>query len=157
VPVEIAPYRREHGDAFRSLVVSTLAEFGFREDPQIDGDLAAPDEHYDAVWVVLDEGAVVGSVAVRRDGADAAELKRMYLRPDVRGHGLGRALLERAVAWAREQNLAAVRLDTSEDMVTARRLYESAGFRRTGTRTESGPVDCRCELLYELDLRASDA
>jgi hypothetical protein len=40
-------------------------------------------------------------------------------------------------------------------MMAAQRLYESAGFARTGTRTETGAQGSRCEVLYKLDLEAS--
>lgn len=46
----------------------------------------------------------------------------------------------------------AVVLDTSEAMTAARALYESAGFVRTGTRTETGVHDSPCEILYRLEL-----
>jgi putative acetyltransferase len=151
--VEITPFRPEHARGFRDLVVSTLAEFGFREDPEIDADLADPKGHYDAVWVALDaDDAVVASVAMRRLDAKAVELKRMYVRPEARGRGLGRRLLDTALTWAREQRAQRVVLDTTEEMQAARHLYEQAGFRSTGTRTERGAIDARCEILYALDL-----
>jgi ribosomal protein S18 acetylase RimI-like enzyme len=43
-------------------------------------------------------------------------------------------------------------LDTSTAMTAAQHLYKSAGFARTGTRTETGAHDSRCEVLYKLDL-----
>jgi putative acetyltransferase len=151
--VEITPFRPEHARGFRDLVVSTLAEFGFNEDPEIDADLADPQGHYDAVWIAVDkDNSVVASVAMRRLDAEAVELKRMYVRPEARGKGLGRRLLDTALTWAREQRAERVVLDTTEEMQAARHLYERAGFRRTGARTERGPVDARCEILYALDL-----
>jgi GNAT superfamily N-acetyltransferase len=150
--VEIVPFGPEHAAGFRELVGSVLAEFGFHEDPEIDRDLADPAAHYDAVWVVLAETDVVGSVAMRRAGEGEAELKRMYVRPGLRGHGLGRRLLDVALEWARSEGMGRVVLDTTEDMRAARRLYERAGFRRTGSRVERGAIDTRCEILYALDL-----
>jgi GNAT superfamily N-acetyltransferase len=77
------------------------------------------------------------------------ELKRMYLRPDSRGRGLGRQLLGVALDWAREHRLRTVRLDTSERMEAAQRLYEAHGFERVpGTAPRQG----QCRLLYELRL-----
>ncbi len=150
--MEITRFRPEHGHGFRALVASVLPEFGFHEDPEIDRDLADPAAHYDAVWVALDEGEVVGSVAMRHVGDGAVELKRMYIRLDLRGRGLGRRLLEVAMEWARSQGARRVVLDTTEDMHAARRLYESAGFRRTGSRVERGAIDSRCEILYSLEI-----
>jgi GNAT superfamily N-acetyltransferase len=73
----------------------------------------------------------------------------MYLRPDVRGHGLGKQLLGVALEWARAHGKAAVQLDTSERMVAAQRLYEAHGFRRV---SGSAPRQGQCRLLYELRL-----
>jgi GNAT superfamily N-acetyltransferase len=151
--VEVVPFRAEHAAGFRALVASILPEFGFREDPEIDADLADPQAHYDAVWVVLEGGDVVGSVAMRRVDEDAAELKRMYVRNDSRRRGLGRRLLQVALEWAQAEGVARVVLDTTEGMDAARRLYESVGFRKTGSRIERGAVDSRCEILYALELR----
>ena len=148
----IAPMRQEDVGAFHALVVAVLAEFGMREDPVLDADLQAPLQAYDAVWVAVHEGEVVGSVALRRSGDDAYYLKRMYVRPDRRGTGLGRTLLDTALVHARGNGARAVHLDTHSDMHAAQRLYERAGFRRTGSRTEEGPADSRCEVLYTLQL-----
>ena len=141
-----------HAAGFRELVASTLGEFGFSEDAVIDRDLLDPLEHYDAVWIVEEDGRVVGSAAVREAGEAEAELKRMYLAPELRGRGLGRRLLELVIEWARERGLVAVTLDTTAEMRAARSLYESAGFQAYGNRTEVGERDRRCEILYRLDL-----
>ena len=153
----IVAFERAHAAGFRELVVQSLAEYGFEEDPVLDADLADPTRHYDAVWVVADERRVVGSVAMRLLAVQEAELKRMYVLPTHRGRGLGRLLLEHALDWAATRGVRAVRLDTSVEMVAARRLYESAGFRRTGERIESGAFDRRRELLYALELPARRA
>jgi GNAT superfamily N-acetyltransferase len=129
-----------------------MRELGFEADPNLEADLADPPGFYDAVWVALDDGAVVGGVAMRRLDDGEAELKRMYLLPGYRGQGLGRGLLGLALDWAHSQHLSAVRLDTGSAMLDTQRFYESAGFRRFGTRTEVGARDQRCEVLYKLDL-----
>jgi ribosomal protein S18 acetylase RimI-like enzyme len=149
----IVPFHSRHGPGFRSLVVATLTEFGFQEDPLIDRDLQDPPGHYDAVWIAEEDGRVIGSVAMRLLAPNEAELKRMYLTPDRRGRGLGRRLLELALDWAQERDVSTVRLDTAQEMKAAQGLYESVGFTRTGTRTEVGERDSRCEILYALDLR----
>ncbi len=133
--------------------MSVLEEFGFEEDPLIDADLEAPEQTYDAIWLVVDGDSVEGSAAVRLIAGGRAELKRMYLAPGRRGQGLGRRLLAQAVAWAREQRVEALLLDTAAQMTAAQRLYEAAGFRRSGERIETGERERRHELLYVLDLR----
>jgi putative acetyltransferase len=101
------------------------------------------------LWIALDDANVVGSVALRDLGDSAVELKRMYLRQDQRGRGLGKQLLGVALDWARDHGMRAVRLDTSERMLAAQRLYEAHGFERV---PGEAPRQGQCRLLYELRL-----
>ena len=80
-------------------------------------------------------------------GALDAHLEELYVVPDRRGHGLGRALLEAAMEHARERGAARIDLGTSEDDTAALALYESAQF----TNREGGPQGPRM-LYYERDL-----
>ena len=80
-------------------------------------------------------------------GALDAYLEELYVVPERRGNGLGRALLEAAMAHSRERGAAHIDLGTSEDDTAARRLYESAGF----TNREGAPDGPRM-LYYERDL-----
>jgi GNAT superfamily N-acetyltransferase len=145
----IVPFEAAYAAGFRSLVCDTLREFGFEPDPEFDADLDEPARAYTAVWVVVRNDAVVGSVALRDLGQGAVELKRMYLRPTERGRGLGKRLLEIALEWARSHGVRVVRLDTSERMVAAQRLYEAQGFVRV---PGDAPRQGQCRLLYELRL-----
>jgi molybdenum cofactor guanylyltransferase len=147
--VRILPFRAEHVDGFRALVADTLREYGFEPDPRLDPDLADPGSVYEAFWVAVMHEEVVGSVALRRIGPRAVELKRMYLRPRLRGRGVGRKLLQTALAWAREHAVERIALDTSERMEAAQHLYEAHGFVRVDG---DAPRQGQPRLLYELRL-----
>jgi GNAT superfamily N-acetyltransferase len=58
-----------------------------------------------------------------------AEVKRMYVRPQARNKGLGRALLNRLLEEARRVGYERIRLDSARFMTEAHQLYRSAGFR----------------------------
>jgi putative acetyltransferase len=88
------------------------------------------------------EGA--GCVAIARrvleDKMDAAEMKRLWVEPRFRGHGLGRRLVGSAIDWARAHACSAVVLDTvNEAMPEAAQLYRSFGFEEI-TRFNENPV-----------------
>jgi putative acetyltransferase len=93
------------------------------------GEYAAP---RGALLVARGDGRIAGCCAMRPlDSADypnAAEMKRLYVRPGFRGTGLGRRLAEAALDAARQRGYACVLLDTLSDMEAARALYEDLGF-----------------------------
>ena len=66
---------------------------------------------------------------VRELGPDVGELKRMYVAQEVRGQGVGRALLERLEAEARTLGLARLVLETGTRQLEALALYRRAGFK----------------------------
>ena len=58
-----------------------------------------------------------------------AEVKRMWVDTSVRGMGLGRRLLERLEAIARERGIGILRLETNDSLQEAQALYRSCGYR----------------------------
>src|SRR5690348_12047166 len=81
-----------------------------------------------ALLIARIEGEAVGCVALRSLDRDTVEMKRLYVRPRARGAGLGRKLIEAAIAIARKGEYSELRLDTLATMNEARALYRSLGF-----------------------------
>jgi putative acetyltransferase len=63
---------------------------------------------------------------------DLGEVKRMYVRPSARGHGVAGAILARLESEARARHIARLTLETGDIRHAAMRLYERHGFRRCG-------------------------
>ena len=93
------------------------------------GEYAEPRGALLLAWV---DGALAGCCALRpldtSDYTNAAEMKRLYVRPAFRGLGLGRQLSECILDAARQAGYSCVLLDTLDDMESARALYEDLGF-----------------------------
>jgi putative acetyltransferase len=76
------------------------------------------------------DGRPLGCGALRRLEPGAAELKRMYVRPAARGHGVGRELLLALEGEAGRLGFRVLRLETGVAQPEAAALYERAGYRR---------------------------
>ena len=95
-------------------------------------DFAAPISDEAATFIVVIDGALVGCVhASREPGSTEGYVDYLVVRGDRRGTGLGRALLQHALAWAFAQpTVTNVALTVVAGNNAAMSLYESAGFRR---------------------------
>jgi ribosomal protein S18 acetylase RimI-like enzyme len=71
----------------------------------------------------------------------------LYVVPGERGHGLGRALMNAAIELARAEGADYMELNTGEDDVAARALYESLGF-----SNREGKADGSVQYYYEREL-----
>jgi GNAT superfamily N-acetyltransferase len=102
------------------------------------------------IWLAAGGDEGVGCVALRPLEDDAAEVKRMFVHPDWRGRGVGRALIGALLDGARTRGYGVVRLGTLDDMAAARALYQSLGFTPIDRYRPDELVHTR---FYELTLR----
>jgi len=100
------------------------------------------------------EGAkrIVGSVAIVAVSEDQAQLRWLLLAPEVRGLGLGRRLVEEALAFSRSARYKSVFLWTVRGLLAATSLYESLGFEETGEKTSEIWGSTVTEVRYDLRL-----
>ena len=125
-PSEIGAARQ----LFEEYAASLELDLGFQgfatELVSLPGDYAPP---RGALLLAVEGEAVVGCVGLRPfEWPRIGELKRLYVRPQGRGRGLGLRLSLEALREARDAGYQRVRLDTLPSMVSAQRLYESLGF-----------------------------
>lgn len=123
-------YHEEFGYsvAFESYVAQSIGPFA-----------AGYDAARDHLWIAERAGAPVGAIAIQHDAARPgfAKLRWYFLEPSARGLGLGKRLLNTALAFARQAGYSHVYLHTVDDLHEARRQYEKAGFTLSHTETEA--------------------
>lgn len=150
----IRPATAADGPAARAVVFPVLEAYGLKPEPDgTDADLFDLDGAYlacgGAFFVVVDgAGLVVGTCGLKPIAEGTVELRKMYLSPAARGRGLGRRLLEHAIAEAKARGFRRMELETASPLVEAISLYRSGGF-----SPRCGAVETkRCDQAFFLDL-----
>jgi len=99
--------------------------------------------------LAVDETIGAGCACMRTIGPNTAELKRMYVCPDQRRKGIGRALVQALIAETREAGYTKLRLDSARFMIEAHTLYRSMGFQEIDQYPESEiPADFRKYWIF---------
>jgi ribosomal protein S18 acetylase RimI-like enzyme len=87
---------------------------------------------YSRLGLLLVEEQPAGCVALRPLDDTRGEFKRLYVRPQYRGRGIGQVLLDWIIGQARAAGYTELVADTMPQMATALAMYERAGFEKTG-------------------------
>lgn len=136
-------YAREYGfdPTFEAYVAGPLADFVLRASPR------------ERIWLAEQDGRIVGCVAIVAEETDGttAQLRWFLVDPALRGMGLGRRLLEEAVAFSRAAGYERIVLWTVSALHAAARLYQAAGFRKTESRPGVRWGVAVVEEKYELE------
>ncbi|HEX7677387.1 MAG TPA: GNAT family N-acetyltransferase [Thermoanaerobaculia bacterium] len=113
----------------RALITEYATSLGIDLSFQnLDHELATLDGFYEQILVARDDQNAAGCVALRRIDDEICEMKRLYVRPEFRGHDLGRRLADHIIEEARQRGYKRMRLDTLPTMTAAIPLYRSLGF-----------------------------
>jgi putative acetyltransferase len=150
------PVRDDDAQDLFGLLALCFADYpGCFVDPHEDlPDLRAPArvfaEKGGAFWVVEDErGRVAACIAIDFPEPDAAELHRLYVRPDLRRQGTARRLVAEAEAAAQARGVSRILLWSDTRFANAHRLYESLGYRNMASPRTLADVSNTTEHLFE--------
>jgi putative acetyltransferase len=125
-PTQIAHARDLFLEYAQSLGFSLCFQDFDKELAGLPGDYAPPEGR---LLLAECDGQLAACVALHKLDPGTCEMKRLYLRPQFRGRGLGRALAERIIAEARQIGYQRMRLDTVEPvMKDAVAMYRRLGF-----------------------------
>jgi len=125
--LQIAAIRELFLEYAQSLGFSLCFQSFDQELASLPGDYAPPNGR---LLLAISKGNPAGCVALHKLEQDICEMKRLYVRSQYRGKGLGRELAERVIAEARQLGYKKLRLDTVEPvMKTAVAMYRQLGFR----------------------------
>lgn len=127
-------YEDEDQKEVYDLHIAGLKSAGtFTEDPEarmeLDKDFSRIKQEYIDFPLALINGKIVGMGAIKNIDENTAEIKRMRVKPELQGQGIGKMILDKLIAKAKELGYKKLILDVAEQQEVARHLYESRGFK----------------------------
>ena len=145
-PVQISQARELFLEYAKSLGFSLCFQNFDQELADLPGQYVPPEGR---LLLAECDGQLAGCIALHKLSDGICEMKRLYLRPQFRGRGLGRVLVDRIMGEARQIGYERMRLDTVEPvMKDAVAMYRKIGFRETAPYcTNPMPGTLYMELL----------
>ena len=159
--INIRPIRQRDNPVLAKIIRDTLTEFKANHPGTVYFD-ASTDHLYELFrtpqsfyYVAEIDGNVVGGVGIFPTAGlpeFTCELVKMYLLPSARGKGLGKLLIEKALAFAKEAGLRQVYIETMPELRQAMKVYEKFGFGYLDKQLgSSGHFGCEIWMLKSLD------
>ncbi|MFO0590709.1 MAG: GNAT family N-acetyltransferase [Polyangiaceae bacterium] len=160
ITLTLRPIRPEDDPEIAAIIRTVMPEFGAVgdgfaiQDPEVDFISRAYSGPRAAYFVVEQAGRVVGGGGVgplAGAAEDVCELRKMYLLSEVRGTGMGEALLKKCIEEARRMGYSMMYLETLSGMKAAQRLYRRMSFERM-TAPMGATGHHGCDQYYVLRL-----
>lgn len=136
-------YAQEYGwtEPFEGLCAQIVAEFADDYDKK-----------RERCWIAEMDGEPVGCIFLVEDSANVARVRLLLVDPKARGLGLGARLVDECVRFARRAGYKKITLWTHSVLTAARHVYQTAGFRLTGTEQHNSWGRPVTSEFWDLDL-----
>ena len=124
------------------------------EDKSLDDMTATYEDRGKAYFVVEENNKIIGGAGIAPligMELEVCELQKMYFLPEARGRGIGMAMIEQCLEFARKNGFEKCYIETLPSMENARRLYEKSGFIiLPGPMGNTGHYNCSVFLLKDI-------
>ncbi|HMH34114.1 MAG TPA: GNAT family N-acetyltransferase [Puia sp.] len=160
-PARIRTIQQADNAALASIVRNALAEFGANRpgtvyfDPTTDHLFELFQTPGSGYFIAEMEDSLAGGAGIfpsKGLSANTCELVKMYLRPEVRGMGLGKLLIDHCLQFARVTGYERVYIESMPELRKALSIYEKFGFRYLdGPLGNTGHFGCDVWMLKDLD------
>lgn len=157
--IEIRKIEKQDDPIIRDVIKSVLVEFGVNRPgtAYYDDSLNHMSDFYlhqnSIYYVGIANGKLMGGGGVYpTDGlpVDTCELVKMYLLPEARGKGLGKTLIEKCLAFAKERGYKRMYLETMPELQKAVKTYEGFGFSLlSGPLGNTGHFACSIRMIKD--------
>lgn len=160
IDYELRPIRKEDNMQVATVIKDVMTAYecvgeGYSiTDPELEDMYAAYNDDRSAFFVIAHGDKIYGCGGIGPlVGGDkgTCELKKMYFYPEIRGRGLGKAMMDVCIAAARDKGYSLCYLETVERMARANVLYNKYGFNKL--KSQSGSTGhCGCDTFYAKEL-----
>ena len=156
--LEIRKIHKGEEQAAKSLIESVMAgEFPSSAQSYPTHDLDVIHDHYgslgEAFFVAIDNGQIIGTVAIKKDDERSALLRRIFVDPAFRGKHIGYQLMQKAIQYCLEVGYQEIVFRTTEDMAAAAKLCIRNGFQEKARI----PVGDNALIKYALFLKENSS
>lgn len=158
--INIRKIKAQDNQSVKSIIHTVMPEFGASgegfaiHDPEVEHMYQAYDKKAHVYFVAEDQSKILGGAGIAPlKGAEGSicELQKMYLLSEARGFGLGRALIEACLSFAKEHGFRKCYIETTNQMHKAQKLYEQYGFDRINNQLgHTGHFGCDVFYLKNL-------
>jgi GNAT superfamily N-acetyltransferase len=151
----VRPFQAGDEAAFRELNEAWIAKyFGVEKEDRVVlddpvGHIIEPGGH---IFIAVADEEPVGCCALKFMEPGVFEVAKMAVRERLRGYGIGRQVLEYAIAQGRRLGAKRLYLETNNSLQNAVHLYESVGFRHLPPERIRGSLYVRANVFMEMDL-----